>query len=159
MAAKKKGGMDTDTKVALEVGAGVLAAAAAAGATYWFYGADNAKKHRKAASKWAKEMKADVVKEAKKLKALDQKAMTAIVNKASEAYAGARSVDAADLKAAAAELKKNWRAIQNEISGGVTAAKKSATKAVKKATGSKAAPKKSAKKAPAKAKKTAKKRA
>lgn len=158
MASKKKG-MDSDTKVALEVGAGVLAAAAAAGATYWFYGAENAKKHRKAATKWAKDMKAEVIKEAKKVQKLDQKAMTAIVNKTSAAYAGIRSVDASDLKEAAAELKKNWREIQKEISGVAKSAKKTATKAVKKVAGKKAAPKKSAKKAPAKAKKATKKRA
>ncbi len=149
MAAKKKG-MSKDTKVALEVGAGVLAAAAAAGAGYYFYGDKDAKKHRAAASAWAKGMKADVLKEARKAKKLDQKAMAAIVDKATAAYQAARGVDKADLAAAARELKKHWRKVEEELNK----AKSSVKKATKK-TGT--AAKKSAKTAKKTAKKSAKK--
>lgn len=145
---KKK---QSTAKVAMEVGAGVLAAAAAAGAGYYFYGDKNAKKHRASASKWAKGMKADVLKEAKKIKKLDQKAVTAIVDKAAAAYATARSVDKKDLAAAAKELKKHWKMVEGEVTGVakkvVSKAKKAvapAKKAVKK-TVKKAAPKKAAK--------------
>jgi predicted RNA methylase len=159
---KKGGSKGMDTTTAVEIGAGVLAAAAAAGAGYYFYGADNAKKHRKSASTWAKGMKNDVVREAKKLKKVDQKAMAAIIDKAAGAYQGVRSVDAADLRAAAQELKKNWREVQREIGSAATGMKRRASgaaKAVKKATKAgtkkavkKAAPKKAApKKAPKKA--------
>ena len=155
---KKK--MSTKTKV--ELGAGALAVAAAAGAAgYYFYGSKDAKKHRKAASAWAKGMKRDVVKEAKKLKKLDQKAMAAIVDKAAAMYEGARSVDRKDLRAAAAELKRNWQALKGEAQGKVralrTAARKTAKKAVKKTA--KKAVKKTAKKAVKKvAKKSAKRK-
>lgn len=125
---------------ALEVGA-ALAAAGAAAAGYYFYGDKQAKKHRQAATKWARGMKADVLAEAKKLKSLDRAAMVAIVNRATEAYQGARNVDKQDLKAAAAELKKNWRRIEEEIRGVV--AKKPAAK---KASPKKSAPKKTVKK-------------
>lgn len=144
----KRGGKGVS---ALEVGA-ALAAAGAAAAGYYFYGDKDAKKHRQAATKWARGMKADVVAEAKKLKKLDRAAMVSIVNQASQAYQEAKNVDKNDLKAAAAELKKNWRKIEDEIRGAVAkvpAAKKLMTK--------KAAPKKAAKK-PAK-KKTTKKSA
>lgn len=139
-------------KRAAEVGAGVLAAAAlAAGAGYYFYGSDKAKQHRAAASKWAKGMKADVIKETKKLKKIDQKQVAKIVDRAAAAYASARSVNQKELKAAAAELKKHWRRLSEEVAA---RAKRPAKKAAKKA-----APKKSSKKAAKKnAKKAAKKR-
>lgn len=154
MAAKKKGarGMSTATKV--EIGAGVLAAAAAAGAGYYFYGDKNAKKHRQAASKWAKDMKRDVVKNAKKLKRLDQKAMARIVDEAAAMYEGVRSIDRKDLRDATAELKRNWEAVKGEVRGGVRRATKAAKKTARKVT------KKAAKKAVKKAvKKAAPKRA
>lgn len=157
--ATKKRGMSTATKV--EIGAGVLAAAAAAGAGYWFYGDKDAKKHRKAASKWAKDMKRDVVKSAKKLKRLDQKAMARIVDEAAAMYEGVRSVDRKDLRAAAAELKRNWEAVKGEVRGGVRKVKKAAKRVAKKTTKKavKKTVKKAAKKAVTKAKKAAPKRA
>lgn len=133
----------------MEVG-GALAAAAAAGATYYFYGDKKAKKHRQAASKWAKGMKQEVLREAKKLNKIDKKDLARIVDKAAAVYAGARAIDKKDLQAAASELKRNWEEVKREVSGGVkkvtkkTAPKKAAKKTVKKAV--KKAPKKVAKK-------------
>jgi hypothetical protein len=136
--AKKKGMSDLQK---VELGAGVLAAVAAAGAAgYYFYGAKGAKKHRAAAAKWAKGLKADVVREAKKLKDLDEKAMAAIVDQAAKAYKGLDDVTPGDLRAAVAELKGNWEKMKKEVRG----KKKAATK---KAPTKKAAPKKAAKKA------------
>ncbi|MEO6536586.1 MAG: hypothetical protein ABIT47_02765 [Candidatus Paceibacterota bacterium] len=159
---KGKKGQSTATTV-MEVGAGVLAAAAAAGAGYYFYGDKNAKKHRASASKWAKDMKNDVVKEAKKVKKLDQKAIATIVDRASAAYSTVRSIDKKNLASAATELKKNWKEVQREIAS----AGKSATKSVKKTVASakksvkkvvkKAAPKKAVKKAGKKSTKKGKK--
>ncbi len=148
MAPAKKG-MSTETKVEIGVGAAALAAAAA-GAGYYFYGDKNAKKHRAAATKWAKGMKADVIAEAKKVKKFDQKVMGQIVDSVSAAYTSVRSVDKKDLTAAARELKKNWKAVQAEISGmtkSAAPAKKTVKKVAKKAAPKKAAPKKSSKKA------------
>lgn len=136
--AKKKGMSDLQK---VELGAGVLAAVAAAGAAgYYFYGAKGAKKHRAAAAKWAKGLKADVVREAKKLKDLDEKAMAAIVDQAAKAYKGLDDVTPGDLRAAVAELKGNWEKMKKEVHG-----KKKA--APKKAPTKKVAPKKAAKKA------------
>jgi predicted nucleic acid-binding Zn-ribbon protein len=156
MATKKQSKQSTATTVA-EVGAGIAALAAAAGAGYYFYASDDAKKHRAAASKWAKDMKNDVVKEAKKLKKIDQKTMAAIVDKAAAAYSTARSVNPHELKAAAGELKKHWRSLSDEISG----VKDRTTKAVKKAMSRPAAKKapKKASKAPSKAAKKSTKKA
>ena len=137
----KKKGMSTLEKV--EVGAGVLAAVAAAGAaSYYFYGAKDAKKHRNATQKWAKGLKNDVVREAKKLKKLDEAAMAAIVDQAARAYKGLDDVTPGDLRAAVGELKSNWDKIRKEL----RSTAKKATTSVKK-TVKKAAPKKAVKKA------------
>lgn len=153
----KKGGvkkMSTATKV--EIGAAAaLAVAAAAGAGYYFYGDKNAKKHRQAASKWAKGMKQDVVQEAQKVKKLDQKAIARIVDSAAAAYQGARSVDPKDLRQATAELKKHWRDIQSEIGAARGSAKKATGSAKKVAKTAK----KTANKSAGSAKKAAKKKA
>ncbi len=146
--APAKKGMSNLAKA--EVGAGLLAAAvAAAGAGYYFYGAKDAKKHRNATAKWAKGLKNDVVREAKKLKDLDEKAMAVIVDQAAKAYKGLDDVTPGDLKAAVAELKGNWESVKKELRRGGAKAKSAVKKAVKKA-----APKKVVKKA---AKKTGKK--
>jgi pyruvate/2-oxoglutarate/acetoin dehydrogenase E1 component len=143
------------SNVALEVGAGVLAAAAAAGAGYYFYGTANAKKHRQAASTWAKSMKNDVVKQAKSLKKLDAKTIGSIVDKTVATYKNAKGATPADVQAAARELKKNWNLLQKELAPSkqvkkaVTKAAKPAAKAAKKAV-------KTAKKVTKAVKKTAK---
>ncbi len=147
MATKKTGAKKAPAKKKLsplqqaEIGAGVLAAVAAAGAAgYYFYGAKGAKKHRSAAAKWAKGLKNDVVREAKKLKDLDEKAMGAIVDQAAKAYKGLDDVTPGDLRAAVAELKGNWEKMKKEVRG-------KSKKTAKKAPAKKAAPKKAVKKA------------
>lgn len=141
----KKKGMSALQKA--EVGAGVLAAVAAAGAAgYYFYGAKDAKQHRNATKKWAKSLKNDVVREAKKLKDLDEKALAVIVDTAAKAYKGIDDVTPGDLRRAAAELKENWENVKKEIRRTGSKAKTSAKKSVKKAAPKKAAKKTSAKK-------------
>lgn len=130
---------------AVEIGAGVLAAVAAAGAAgYYFYGSKDAKKHRSATAKWATGLKKDVIREAKKLKKLDEAAMAAIVDNAAKAYKGMQNVTPTDLRAAVSELKGNWAEVRKELSRTGVAKKAVVKKAVKKAV------KKVAKKAPAK---------
>jgi hypothetical protein len=146
-ASKKMTGMEK-----AEIGAGVLATLAAAGAAgYYFYGSKDAKKHRTATAKWATGLKKDVIREAKKLKQLDEAAMAAIVDEASKAYKGMQDVTPADLKAAVAELKSNWENVRKELRRTGSKSAASAKKTVKKAAPKKA-PAKAAKKAPAKKK-------
>ena len=128
-------------KGALEVGVGLVAAGAAA-AGYYFYGSKDAKKHRKIAAKWATDMKKDVLKGAKKLEDASPKAFSAMVDSVAKTYQSARSIDAADMRRAAKELKDNWEMVQREakrtvrkaVSSAKSTTKKIATKtAVKKA--------------------------
>ena len=138
--AKKSKGMGLGEELA--IGAGVLAAAGAAG--YYFYGSDGAKKHRAAAAKWTKNLKNDVVKRAKKLPKIDAKTLAVIVDEAASAYQNARGVSREDLAGAAKELKKHWNRVAAELQKPRSAAKAvkkgraavgKAVKAVKKAAG------------------------
>jgi len=101
-------------KLAAEIGAGLAAAGAAAAAGYYFYGSSKAKQHRKVAAKWANDMKKEVVREAKRLKKVDPKALARVVDSVASTYRGVRSVNAADLKRAANELKSNWKLVHQE---------------------------------------------
>ena len=134
------------------LGAGLATLAAAAGAAgYFFYGSKNAKKHRAGASAWAKNLKVDVVKNAKKIKKLDEKAYRTLVENSVQAYKQVKSIDQADLAHAASELKANWHAISREVgrvagkeSKVVKSAAKKAVKAVKKVVTKKKTAKKKA---------------
>lgn len=147
------------TKVAVGVGLGL--AAAAAGAGYYLFGTPSGKTARKKASKWADELKLDVVKKAKKLQKMDERAFRTIVDESSKAFERVKSIDKDDLGDAAAELKKNWKHIEAEITRVAKRDTKVAKKVVKAATKKvvkavkKAAPKKVVK---AVAKKVAKKK-
>lgn len=122
-----------NTALAAGIGAAALAAAAA-GAGYYFYASKDAKKHRQGASRWAKGLKREVVKRAKLLKKIDADAVASAVDEAVTLYEGVRGVSAKDLRAAAKELKSNWKKVKGEVS---TSARTGARRA--KATGRKTA--------------------
>jgi hypothetical protein len=110
MAKKTKNG-----KVAAEIAAGLVAAGAAAAATYYFYGSKKAKAHRKVAAKWATSMKQEVIKETKRLKDVTPAQFAKVVDTVASTYQGVRSINAADVKRAANELKSNWDMVQEEL--------------------------------------------
>ncbi len=143
--ATKKAKKGMSTMEAVEIGAGVLAAVAAAGAAgYYFYGTKNAEKHRHAASVWAKGLKRDAMKQMKKLEKVDAKTVAAAIDKAAAAYRGVKGVADADVDMAVDELKKNWSKMKKELEPSTEvrkmvksvstakAAKKTVKKAVKK---------------------------
>ncbi len=135
-------------KVGLGVGLG-LAAAAASAAGYYFYASKDAANNRKKVSKWATDMKSDVIEKAKKMKKFDQRAYKIIVDESMKAYKSVKSVNPQDLALAAAELKENWKAVEAELSrvsaGAKSGVKKLAQKAgVAKAPAKKALAKKTA---------------
>lgn len=140
MATKKTTPKKTSNVVkGVEAGA-ALAAVAGAAAGYYFYGTQNAKKHRSAASAWAKGMKADVHKQVKSLKNIDAKSVAKIVDQASKSYQSAKGASTVDVALAAKELKANWKTIKAELapSKKAVATVKKAVKKVEKATSKKA---------------------
>ncbi len=141
MAAKKK----TDhTKRNSALGAGALAAGAALAAGYYFYGSKDAKKHRKAAEKWANDLKKDVAREIKDLEKVSKKDVTRIVNQAAKSYAALSELDTSDVMAAAKELKDNWETLTDEVTKKTKKTTKKARSTAKKAV--KTAKKRTAKK-------------
>jgi len=121
-------------KTALKIGAGLVAAGAAAG--YYFYGSSGAKKHRKIAAKWANDMKNEAVKEAKNLKNASPEKFAAIVDRVAKTYQGVRSVDAAEVRRAAKELKANWDVVGKEVKRTVRKSVSRAKKTIGKRSGS-----------------------
>ncbi|MFM2330868.1 MAG: hypothetical protein RLZZ26_375 [Candidatus Parcubacteria bacterium] len=98
-----------------KIGAGLLVAGAAAAAGYYFYGSKDAKKHRQTATKWASDLKKEVVRKAGDVKKMDAKGFGRIVDTVASTYNGVRSIDAADLRRAVKELKTNWKMVQREV--------------------------------------------
>lgn len=96
---------------AMKIGAGLVAAGAAAVAGYYFYGSAGAKNHRKVVAKWATDMKNDVLKETKRLEEASPKAFAAIVDRVAKVY---QSAHIQDVKRAADELKANWDMVQKD---------------------------------------------
>lgn len=124
------------------VAAGVLAVAAAGvAAGYYFYASKDAKKNRRIAAQWARDMKKETLRQAKKLGELDRKTLMSAVDKAAAAYETVRSVDRAELARAVRELKTNWQELAREA-GAAVARPRTVRKAVRTA-------KKAAKKAKA----------
>lgn len=101
-------------KIAAEIGVGLAAAGAAAAAGYYFYASKSAKKHRKIAAKWANDLKKKVVQEAKRLDKVDPKKVEKVIDSVVGTYRGLRSVNKADIKRAATELKSNWKLVAQE---------------------------------------------
>lgn len=114
MATNKKSTKSSNLVRGVEAGA-ALAALAAGAAGYYFYGTQNAKKHRHAASAWAKGLKKDVQSQVKSLKKIDAKSVAKIVDQASKSYQTAKGASKGDVMMAAKELKANWKNIQKEL--------------------------------------------
>lgn len=163
--------MAKNNKAGLAVGiaAAVTGLAAAGAASYYFLGDKNAEKHRRKAAKWAKDMQKDVIKNAKKLKKIDEQALRTVVDESMKAYKTLKDVSTEDVEKAAAELKSGWEHLAKEarrlaredkakVAARVSRDVKKVTKVVK-AAAKKAAPvvKKAVAKNVAVAKKTVKK--
>lgn len=116
---------------ALKVAAGAAAVAGAAAAGYYFYGSSDAKANRKIAAKWAASMKADVIKQAKKVKNIDRKTLEGIVVNAQKTYSGLKNMDQKEVARAAKELKANWEEVMKELNKGAKTAKKAVKTAAK----------------------------
>lgn len=93
-----------------------LTAAAAAGAAYWLYGSKDAAKHRKMVKEWSVKAQKEVIGAAKKLKNLDKKAYTDLVNKAMKRYSNIKGVTAKDLAVLGRDLKAAWNKVGKKAS-------------------------------------------
>jgi hypothetical protein len=104
---------DKNKRVAMGVaGAGVLTAAALAGAAaYWFSGKDG-KAHKAQAKAWAMKARKEVEKRMKEAKKLGAAEYARIVDEAVKRYGSLENVSATDIMAAAQDMKSDWKMIQ-----------------------------------------------
>ena len=122
--------MGHPVRKALTVSA-LVAGAAAAG--YYFYGSEDAKKHRKVAAKWAHTFKKEVSSQVAMAKKIDRATVSAVVTKATVAFKKQMPhVDAKELKALGAELTQHWSKLAADASKTAKSTMKSAKKTVKK---------------------------
>ncbi len=137
--AQKDTNNTTAKRAALGVGA-LAAAAAAAAAGYYFYASEDAPKNRRIAAKWARDMKNDIAKQAKKVKDLDRTQMMALIDGAAAAYKTARDIDPKELSRARKELRDNWQDLIAELrgKGGTTTVRAAKTTRAKSSTKSRA---------------------
>lgn len=147
--------MKKNQKIALEVGAGVAAIAAAAAGVYFMTG-KNAK-NRKKVAKWASDFKEDVVLDLNKAGKVTKQTYQKIIDTTAKNYSGLKNVSTMELAALAADLKGSWDSISGELANASSKVRSVVPKVAKAAT--KSAPKKTATKvAKAPAKKTAPKK-
>ena len=106
--------MQRDTKIGVGAAAGILASAGAA-AGYYFYASKGAQKNRRVALKWTKDLKDDVLRQAKKVQDIDRSDILNIIDGATKMYESVRGLDRNDLARAADELKNNWERLQEEL--------------------------------------------
>lgn len=101
-------------KIIAEIGAGLAAVGATAATGYYFYGSNDAKKHRKLAVKWVNDMQKEVLKEAKRLKSVTPEAFADVVDRVAKTYQDVRMLSAVEVKRAVKELKENLDIVQHD---------------------------------------------
>ncbi len=109
--AKKNTGIGT--KTVLEIGAGIAALSAAA---YVLFGKEG-KKNRKVIKGWAIKMKGEMIEKFEQAKDLTEPVYHNIVDGIQAKYAKLKNVDQEELSKTIAEIKKHWKAIQNDKKG------------------------------------------
>lgn len=135
--------------------AGTAVAAAGAASAYYFYGAKDAKKHRKQAAAWMVKAEKEIKDQAGKLKAaaLNEKNYKQIVGAVSKKYQALQKLDKKDVASFVKGLEAEWKGMKSAAAKSsapakkavkkvVATAKKDVKKIVKKAAAKKAAPKK-----------------
>jgi hypothetical protein len=119
-------------------GTAALAALAAAGA-YWFYGAEDAAKHRKSAKSWMLKARAEtmeaVEKVIEKLGTIDKKTYLKIVGEVVKRYSGVAGITGAEIAQLTKDLKSAWQHMQaaSKKAKGTGVKTKKAVKKAKKA--------------------------
>lgn len=125
-------------KLAVGVGVGLTALAAATAAGTYFFGGKKGAKNRAKVSKWADDAKKDVVKQLKGLEKVTKTSYAQAVDAVVAKYKQAKKIDPKELLAVAGELKGHWDAIASEVEAAgkkvVPVVKKAAKKVVKKVT-------------------------
>jgi len=95
---------------AIGIGAGIAALSAAA---YIMFGPD-AKKNRKAVRGWAVKMKGEVIEKLEQAKEITEPVYHNIVDQVQAKYAKVKNIDAKELEAIVADIKKHWKSLERD---------------------------------------------
>lgn len=125
----------TSVSVGTEIGLGVAALAAIAGA-YFLYGSKDAPKNRKKVSGWVLKAKGEVLERLEKLKEISEDDYHAVVDTVVSKYQALKKGEPEHIAELVKELKSYWSKIKKEADTQTRAASKTAKKVVKKVQGS-----------------------
>ncbi|MBP6857742.1 MAG: hypothetical protein KBC11_00905 [Candidatus Pacebacteria bacterium] len=107
MVAKKTTKKSSNVGKVVAIGAGVAALSVAA---YMLFG-PNGKKNQKSLKGWAIKMKGEIIEKLETVKDVTAPVYEKIVSEVAAKYAKLKHIDAADLEAEVATLKKHWKAL------------------------------------------------
>ena len=113
---EKKTHGSTGSKIA--TGVGIAALAAAAAGAFFLYGTEAGKKKRHQIKSWSLKMKADVMDKMEKMKDWSEESYGTIVDSVAEKYKNVKNVEAGEVAALVADMKKHWKNIKRHIEGG-----------------------------------------
>ena len=138
MATKKK---SNTGRIIAGAGAGLAAAAAIAAGANYFYGKDG-KKHRKELQVVANKAKVEALKDAKKLKVMNEKAYHGVATAVAKRYKELKKIDPSEVTALVNELKGHWNTISKQLVSAKKVVAKTVAKAAKPQPKKKIAPRK-----------------
>jgi hypothetical protein len=120
-------------RLAAEVGAGVLTAAALAGAAAYFLSQTKAgKKSRAQAKAWIAKAKQEVVRNVRAARKMTQADYMRLADMAAKRYGSLEKASAPEILKAAREMKAEWKNIRNHAEKVAKGAQRSAKKLVRK---------------------------
>ncbi len=98
-------------------GVGIAALAAAAAGAAFLYGTDAGTKKRKQIKGWSLRMKADVLDKMEKMKDVSEAAYHDVVDAVAKKYEAMKAIDAVEVAALVADMKKHWKGIKKQVEG------------------------------------------
>lgn len=119
-----------DTKIAVGVGLGMLAALSAG--AYFLYGTKEGAKRRVKIKGWMLKAKGEILEKMENLKVVNEDTYNALVTGVMKKYQGLKNVDQGEVAEMVADLQKHWKNIKRHISEGAAKPKAKPKAKVKK---------------------------
>lgn len=101
-----------NSKTPLVVGAVALASLAGA---YFLYGSKEAVKNRKQVKGWIVKAKGEIIEKLEKVKTESEEEYNSVVDAVLRKYKAVKSIDTKEVDSLSRDLKKHWKAFQQEI--------------------------------------------
>ena len=102
-----------DTKIAVGVGIGMLAALSAG--AYYLYGTKEGSKRRTKIRGWVLKAKGEVMEKLENMKEVNEQVYNDIILNVMKKYQGVKNIDPMEVEALVSDLKKHWKNIKKHI--------------------------------------------